>query len=300
MKAVAVLVLLVAGIWPQAGPPNGPLSPAVKEHIRQVIQTLPSGSGMRMFLERGDRGDGVHQPWMDGMKGSGVKRALIEVYFVWGNRPQEMRIVRRMFFSRYDCGCAQITEGTRLDKIRASGLERTLDEVAQELTGKSSWFCERPRQSAGRQGISYVELFDDEWLPHGPPAVLQPVDPERSPLVQAAALGDQIDLAKLLSGRVDPKDRDEALMAAASSDNPCATELLIKAGADVNTQKGEYGYTPLIMAIGSEKPGNVRVLLARGASVGLRDKLGETPLSIAKRQHEEEIIELLTQAGARD
>ncbi|MBS0262902.1 MAG: ankyrin repeat domain-containing protein [Planctomycetes bacterium] len=82
--------------------------------------------------------------------------------------------------------------------------------------------------------------------------------------------------------------------------------ILIKAGADPNAFKGPV--TPLIAAIQLDpkvrKPeiarSYVKALLANQANVNLKDKKGKSPLAWARQRGDQEIIEMLIQAGAQD
>src|SRR6516162_1076714 len=79
--------------------------------IRQVILSLPPDSEMRRYLERGDRGDGVHYAWMDQMKDLGVKRAKIFLDFKWSvsrKHPVDIRLRRIALYKSYDGNCDQI------------------------------------------------------------------------------------------------------------------------------------------------------------------------------------------------
>ncbi len=82
-------------------------------------------------------------------------------------------------------------------------------------------------------------------------------------------------------------------------------ELLIKYGADINAPEAIDSWTPLIFAARGMSPetGNVeavRVLLAHGASVHVKDDAGETALDHAMGQSKNEVVvNLLKEAAGR-
>jgi hypothetical protein len=67
--SVALLVAMVLSPSENAGS-----SVPSQEHVKQVFLSLPPDSEMRHYLERGDRGDGVHYQWMDQMNQLSAKR----------------------------------------------------------------------------------------------------------------------------------------------------------------------------------------------------------------------------------
>jgi len=69
--------------------------------------------------------------------------------------------------------------------------------------------------------------------------------------------------------------------------------LLLDNGACINCCSTLNGETPLVGAIRSGSVDCVRLLLERNASVGPFNKLGETPLSVAESQGNQEICALL-------
>src|SRR5689334_18228935 len=53
------------------------------DYIAQLINSLDQSNILRMALERGKRGDGVHHPWMDEMKKLGVRQVSYIFDFRW-------------------------------------------------------------------------------------------------------------------------------------------------------------------------------------------------------------------------
>jgi len=297
MENFIATLFLLSVVGTQGQEPHPAPNPAGEEQVRRVIQSLPTGSALRRRLQEGARGDGVHYDWMDEMRREGVKRAMIVVHFVWDGRPKETKVVRTLYFSKYDSDCAQITDPKRLEQIRTSGLEQHLENFAKEGVANSHWFYV-DRKPHAKHGVGSVALLDDEWLPHAPP-LLTPLAKDQKPLLQAASFGDEASVADLLaSGNIDSRARNEALlMAAAFIDDSCLIKLLLKAGADVNTQ-GNDRNTPLMEAASSGALNNVKALLQAGANVNAEDAAGRTALSLAGSKGYTEIVELLRQASA--
>jgi ankyrin repeat protein len=74
-------------------------------------------------------------------------------------------------------------------------------------------------------------------------------------------------------------------------------EAMIEKGADPN---GMFGSSALGTAIQEDRVEMVRMLIANGAHVNVKDEQGKTPLAIAAPRQNNKIIELLKAAGARD
>src|SRR5579871_1883091 len=88
------------------------------------------------------------------------------------------------------------------------------------------------------------------------------------------------------------------------STNDEAIVSLLKCGAKIDTQDS-YGDTPLMLAVQLRKVSVVKLLLAYHANPNIKNKEGDTPLSLAKRYHalslpdKRLIIQMLKQAGAK-
>jgi uncharacterized protein len=92
----------------------------------------------------------------------------------------------------------------------------------------------------------------------------------------------------------------------ALGDNYDGVKLLLNRGANVNAEDSE-GYTALINASLHNNPNMVRLLLSKGANVNAPSNLmlhgkrtGLTSLTIAKSKRYQEIVILLTEAGAKE
>jgi len=95
------------------------------------------------------------------------------------------------------------------------------------------------------------------------------------------------------------------IVVTALGDNYSGVQLLLNRGANINAEDSE-GYTALINASFRNSPDMVRLLLSKGANVNAPSNLmvdgkkaGFTPLIIAKSKGQQEIVELLTKAGAK-
>jgi ankyrin repeat protein len=118
-----------------------------------------------------------------------------------------------------------------------------------------------------------------------------------TPLLQIATRNRNVGLVRLLltrGARPDARGRYgyTALMYAATVADPLLCRILLDRGTDPNAQEDVLAQTPLMMAAASRdrrrradaRPGEtVRLLLARGARPGERDRRGQTALELARR-----------------
>ena len=93
------------------------------------------------------------------------------------------------------------------------------------------------------------------------------------------------------------EEKNEKLVFAASNENIKVVEMLLKAGADVNT-KGFYSCTPLILASINGHINIVKLLLKAGANVNAKEDNGTTCLMKASLYGYKDIVKLLLKAGA--
>lgn len=75
-------------------------------------------------------------------------------------------------------------------------------------------------------------------------------------------------------------------------------DLLLRSGAEINAKVGASGITALVCAVEMQDVETVKLLIAAGADLDMADNSGKTPLIRAKSKHAEEIVKLLTDAGA--
>lgn len=145
-----------------------------------------------------------------------------------------------------------------------------------------------------------INLLDDEWLPIFPPFYGN-VDPSWTPLVDAVAMDDRVDIEKLLARRkLDPGDLDTALSWAASGDDSAVVRELLSAGARVNF-RNKHGYTALMGAVNNGKISSLDILLDAGADPNARvPETGDTALLLPlyRRQDATDIVRCLLENGA--
>lgn len=264
--------------------------------VSHLITELPVGSVLSQKLQAGQYGSGVEQVYMAKMRKLNVKRALFEVRGVWrNNNLEDSRIVRRLYFGKYDGPSAQIVDRQRLMELRAGGLEALLDQAALGQAKAGHFVALKAPEPS--QVYSVQEFFDNPWLPDLRTPVSQLGKSAASPLLLAASEGDVLTvMTQLQHLRPSPKELNGPLFLAVTYryENSSVIEALVRAGADVNA-RGYEDKTPLMMAINS--PLNIQVLLHIGVRVNDRDSYGNTALKLAKEGHQLQSAELLEQAG---
>ena len=110
-------------------------------------------------------------------------------------------------------------------------------------------------------------------------------------------------LQELLALKVDihgphvTSDASDALMRACRRGHEACAELLLRAGASVDT-RDKQGRTPLMYAVQDNRLGMVKLLLEHKASYAARSADGVTAASWAATYKRDEIIDVLNAAGA--
>ncbi|WP_257287900.1 ankyrin repeat domain-containing protein, partial [Endozoicomonas sp. SESOKO2] len=89
-----------------------------------------------------------------------------------------------------------------------------------------------------------------------------------------------------------------ALMVASTMQYEETVERLISAGADVNVDRAEDGYTPLIFAADKPDPVILKLLINAGAKVNAANSLGATALHFAARSNNIDNMKALIEGGA--
>ncbi len=265
---------------------------AAQQHIREVISSLDPHSSIRRTLEGDQYASGVHETWMDDMRAVGLREVVFEVYGVWrtgsGFRPK--RVERVIYRTKYDSPKSQLIDTDRIAKVRTSGLEAKLQDVAWKRATSSRWPFEPRFSLLGDNCFVDVYLFDDEWIgdrwrfTNTP--IITPGDPVEVPLYSVAHVGDLHGLSQLLNTRTfDRKDLDNALIGAIDlpSDNTDVIRLLLSAGADVNTSLDD-GTTILMESVSSLNIVNIELLVSSGADRSRKNRAGDTAISILNKQ----------------
>ncbi len=123
-------------------------------------------------------------------------------------------------------------------------------------------------------------------------------------LIYAATYGYAEIVQALLDQGADMKAKDlmgmPAIGCAARNGHFKTVEVLLASGADVNAKDDQYGGSTLMTATYYNRPDIVKILITKGADVNLKNKKGESALSLAKYKGLIEIIQILKEAGAKE
>jgi hypothetical protein len=121
-------------------------------------------------------------------------------------------------------------------------------------------------------------------------------------LVLVVNSGDMDAVSLFLKAGFDPSVADSKgtplLSLAVRAQYPAIVNLLIEAGADINRQSEDRGYSPLMDAAQKGDIEMARTLLGRGANPNLKSKDGQTALIICAGRSDERLSELLVGHGA--
>jgi ankyrin repeat protein len=93
---------------------------------------------------------------------------------------------------------------------------------------------------------------------------------------------------------VDSSMKATALHAAAYLRHPEVMEILIKYGINIDAQGPYNGYTALHDAVWQNNVEGVRLLVNAGARLDIKGKKGNTPLDLAKKSGQKEIVAIFS------
>lgn len=122
-----------------------------------------------------------------------------------------------------------------------------------------------------------------------------------------AALGGNLEILEYLMAQgasvnivSENENRSTPLTGAVAKGNIDVVKVLLMHGADPNHVYGDGEFSPLLVAASHGKEGIVALLIQHGAYVNIRNKLGKTPLALAREKGYEAIAKSLTNAGATE
>jgi hypothetical protein len=162
-----LLVVGGAGQQVQLGPGSRPVSPSALK----IIAQLDPGNDLRLALERGYTGDGIHRDWMDKMHRYGVRQASFVLRFDWQQGFKHLTITNQAFFRQYYQFDSIVKDRKLLREIRDRGLEKELREAvvlraAEALPRLVSSVAQTTAVRPDRaRGVLYLNLLDDGSLP---------------------------------------------------------------------------------------------------------------------------------------
>lgn len=240
-------------------------------------------------------------PWMGEMTKYGVKLAVFDLEFDWsdgGSKLENWRIVWEEYFQDYNKE-TPATEA-QLSTIAASGLQHRLEDMALARAKKGVWteYPDKPN------GIGYYQVIfsNNEWLPISTSLFWGEYEPGTTPLMHAAMLDEPGRAKRLLAEGADVNtispQGDTALDWAAGADIPALLTILLRPGAA--KVKRSVKNRALIVAVSRDRLQNVEVLIRAGADVNSKNAKGQTALSIAIENYYSAMVKLLRNAGAHE
>ncbi len=139
-----------------------------------------------------------------------------------------------------------------------------------------------------------------DLLSHGADAKLK--DNAGRTALHFAAEADSAEIVRQLSARseIDAVDNDgrTALLAAAQKGNAAAVAALLEAGASAAVA-GPNAVTPLHAAVDAVSAPAVRLLLLKGADKTAKNSYGDTPLDLAKRRDDRDLLSLFAMSKSQ-
>lgn len=145
-----------------------------------------------------------------------------------------------------------------------------------------------------RGGVMSKDKSDEEYLAELLKEGTKNIQPYKNLLQIACSTKDLPAIEKLLKEGHDPNQFEAygtfPLFIAAANGNGPLTDLLIKAGANVNLQTKDTGWTALMTAAYWQRVPIVYLLLRSGAQLSPKTFSGQTALDIAKSRGNRQII----------
>lgn len=155
---------LLAVVLSVVGQPSVPDDKsACEQRARNVMRSLEPNNSLRYALENGERGDCVHQPWMDTMRRFGIKQASFLVEYSWKRDKVTFRVKKISYLTHYYSLYDRAITGRTLREIKNSGLERELTEVVLGNVKTGPFAVHKADQVA--KDVWEENLLDDEALP---------------------------------------------------------------------------------------------------------------------------------------
>ena len=171
-----------------------------------------------------------------------------------------------------------------------------IDKLYQEEVEKIRTLTELHWCSSNDDAETAVELVLNDDVDVNIPALCN-----RTPLLWASPATSSMLIKTLIDLGADVNvqrtdDKFTPLMLAADWRNHLATRLLLEHGADIN-MRDKYGRTPLYHAVRTNHETLVKLLLERKADVCVQDTEGDSPLHFSVRRGFFEVSRLLIEAG---
>jgi hypothetical protein len=169
-QGLVLTVLLVAGGYGRQAE-LAPGSNHASERARNIINQLEPENDLRLALERGYKGDGVHREWMDKMHEYGIRQASYVMRFVWKQEFKQIKITNQCFLKQYYQYETIIKDRKMLRQIRDGGLEKELrDAVFVRAKESLPRLMLNVAQTANvhpnrAEGTLYLNLLADGLLP---------------------------------------------------------------------------------------------------------------------------------------
>jgi ankyrin repeat protein len=233
------------------------------------------------------------------MREFGIRRAEVEVHFTWVLGPTSPEPVREIYLSNYGLDSPQITDPQILEEIKKSGLEDKLKVEGLAHVKGGAWL-DLPETPPFPAAAS-VSVFDDASRVSNS-GIYWRDDPNRTPWQQALFSNDLADILRMMaSGQIGRKELDEGLFWGCASKRDQLLQILLKAGANVNSVQvhDKERITPLMVAVRWRNKEAVETLVKAGAKAGARDEYGETELTTLLNDSSDQtpIVEPLLQSG---